>query len=265
MHFFGSEVRRAREAAGMSQTELGELVPCDKSVVSRVEANLTMPDEAFAVACDAAFPSAGGWFTRFYRNSRTWGEAFAPAFRKFADDEAEATALYTFEHALLPGLLQTEGYARAVLSKHPGVSEALVGERVTGRMDRQAVITRDGPSPPMLWVVIDENVLYREVGSPKITHDALLNVAEMSRLPNLTIQVLPSGIHVGLQGSFIIAEMDGMPTSVFVEDATDGRTADDAATVNGLSVRFRYLQTEAMTTAASRDFILKVTEDRWNA
>ena len=59
MHFFGSEVRRAREAAGMSQTELGELVPCDKSVVSRVEASLTMPEEAFALACDAAFPSAG--------------------------------------------------------------------------------------------------------------------------------------------------------------------------------------------------------------
>jgi ribosome-binding protein aMBF1 (putative translation factor) len=55
-HFFGSEVRRAREAAGMSQAELGALVPCDKSVVSRIEAGLTQPDESFARACDAAFP-----------------------------------------------------------------------------------------------------------------------------------------------------------------------------------------------------------------
>jgi len=141
-----------------------------------------------------------------------------------------------------------------VLSKHPGVSDALVGERVTGRMDRQAVITREGPPPPMLWAVIDETCCTARSGSPKITHDALLNVAEMSRLPNVTVQILPSGIHVGLQGSFIIAEMHGMSASVFVEDASDGRTADDAGTVNGLSVRFRYLQTEAMTPATFARF-----------
>jgi ribosome-binding protein aMBF1 (putative translation factor) len=63
-HHFGSEVRRARDAAGMSQSELGALVPCDKSAVSRVEAGLTSPDEAFARACDAAFPQMGGWFMR---------------------------------------------------------------------------------------------------------------------------------------------------------------------------------------------------------
>ena len=131
---------------------------------------------------------------RFYPNSRTWGEAFAPAFRKFADDEAEATALYVFEHALLPGLPQTEGYARAVLSKHPSVSDAQVGERVTGRMDRQAVITRDSPLPPMLWRSWMKTCLYRELGSPKITHDALLNVAELSQLPNVTIQRFPCSL-----------------------------------------------------------------------
>jgi transcriptional regulator with XRE-family HTH domain len=61
-HFFGSEVRRAREAAGMSQAELGALVPCDKSVVSRIEAGLTQPDESFARACDTAFPHLDGFF-----------------------------------------------------------------------------------------------------------------------------------------------------------------------------------------------------------
>jgi transcriptional regulator with XRE-family HTH domain len=93
MHFFGSEVRRAREAIGMSQTELGDLVPCDKATVSRIEAGLTQPDQAFARACDVAFPRLDGWFTRFHAGSRTWGEAFPPAFRPFAACEAEAVAL----------------------------------------------------------------------------------------------------------------------------------------------------------------------------
>jgi transcriptional regulator with XRE-family HTH domain len=115
MHFFGSEVRRAREAACMSQTELGDLVPCDKATVSRIEAGLTQPDQAFARACDATFPRPDGWFTRFYAGSRTWGEAFPPAFRPFAACESEAVALRWFEHSLVPGLLQTEDYARAVL------------------------------------------------------------------------------------------------------------------------------------------------------
>lgn len=78
MHFFGAEVRRVREAAGMSGAELGALVPCDKATVSRVENGLTVPDEAFPIACDAAFPQMGGWFTRFYNDSQVWGEAFPP-------------------------------------------------------------------------------------------------------------------------------------------------------------------------------------------
>ena len=111
MHFFGAEVRRAREAAGMSGAELGALVPCDKATVSRVENGLTVPDEAFPIACDAAFPQMGGWFTRFYNDSQVWGEAFPLAFREFADHEKEATALRWWEHSLVPGLLQTEDQA----------------------------------------------------------------------------------------------------------------------------------------------------------
>jgi ribosome-binding protein aMBF1 (putative translation factor) len=70
----GSEVRRA--AAGMTQADLGALVPCDNSTVSRVEASILAPDEAFALACDTAFPHVGGWFTRFYRECNGWSAPF---------------------------------------------------------------------------------------------------------------------------------------------------------------------------------------------
>jgi transcriptional regulator with XRE-family HTH domain len=267
MHFFGSEVRRAREAAGMSQAELGELVPCDKSTVSRVEASLTMPDEAFAVACDAAFPQAGGFFTRFFGAHQNWTavSAFPPAFRDFVLDEGEATALFVFEHSTVPGLIQTEDYARAVLSHHPGVTEQQVSERLSARLARQAVLTRDGPPPPFLWAVLDEAALHREIGGAKVMHDALRHVEEMAARPNVTVQVIPAtgDYHVGLQGAFTIAEVAGTAVSANVDDITDGRRTDDAATVADVALRFRWLQSLALPKSLSLDMLAKAV-DRWN-
>ena len=80
-HFFGSEVRRARESTGMPQAELGALVPCDKSVVSRIEAGMVQADESFARACDVSFPHLDGFFTRFWKDCQTWSAAFPAAFR----------------------------------------------------------------------------------------------------------------------------------------------------------------------------------------
>ncbi|WP_300614490.1 hypothetical protein [Trebonia sp.] len=71
--------------------------------MSRVESGLLAPDEAFARACDLAFPAAGGWFARFWEARAKWDTAMPPAFRSFVADEARATALYVFEHSLLPG------------------------------------------------------------------------------------------------------------------------------------------------------------------
>jgi transcriptional regulator with XRE-family HTH domain len=262
LHHFGSELRRALEEAGMTLSEFGALVPCDNSTVSRIEAGLIAPDLHFAEVADRAFPFARGWFTRFFHDSANWTEssAFAAEFRDFADDELEATALYTFEHSVLPGLLQTEDYARAVLSRHPGVTAELVNSRVAARLGRQAVLT--GDDPPLLWAVLDEMTLRRQYGSPKIMRDALLHLADMARLPNVTVQVIPvrGQYHVGLQGSINIAEKSGALASVFVGDADDGRTSDDPGMVNRLSVRFRHLQTVAMTPDESLGLLERIAE-----
>jgi transcriptional regulator with XRE-family HTH domain len=257
--FFGAEVRRARTAAGMSLADLGALVPCDKSTVSRVESGLLVPDEAFARACDAAFPAAGGWFTRFYQAHAKWDTAMPPAFRSFVADEARATALYVFEHSLIPGLLATEDYGRAVLSRHPGVSAEQVTARVAARMARQSVLDRE--DPPLLWAVIEDAALSRCVGSPETTREALSHLADMGRRPNVTLQVLAdAGAHVGLQGAFTVAEVTGTACSVNMEDISDGRVCDDTVTVGTVSVRFRWLQSEAMSASASQAFIERMAE-----
>jgi transcriptional regulator with XRE-family HTH domain len=260
MHHFGSEVRRAREAAGKTQSELGDLVPCDKSAVSRIEAGLTAPDEPFARACDAAFPHMGGWFTRFWKDSQTWGETFPAAFREFATYEAAAIALWTFQHSLVPGLLQTEDYARAVLRRHPDTTPEQAAERVTARIARQSVLDRD--RPPRFWVLLDENVLHREIGDAKVMRDQLTHLARMACRPNITVQLLSrSDAHVGLQGAFVIAETPDAQV-VNLEHFADGMTTDSPATVAVVNERMDTLRTEAYRGSESLALIEEMAE-RW--
>ncbi len=262
-HHFGSEVRRARETAGMTLADLGALVPCDPSTVSRIEAGAIAPDSRFAQVCDEAFPEMNGWFSRFYADSRDWNQPFSEPFKSFPQYEAEATALYGYENWFIPGLLQTEDYAREVLSRHPAVTEGEVTERLAARMARQAVVLRD--DSPRGWWVIDEFVLIRRIGSAKVMHDALTHLAAMSRRPRVTLQVLADGgAYVGLQGAFSIAERAGARTTVFVQDIEYGRVSDDSATAATVSQHFRWMQAEALSPRASTDFIERVAEEKWS-
>lgn len=260
MHFFGSEVRRAREAAGMSQAELGDLVPCDKATVSRIETGLLAPDEAFARACDAAFPRLDGWFTRFLNESGNWAPRFEPSFRPFAEDEEEATAILIGEHSVMPGLLQTSVYARTLLAAQAGASQDDIESGVAGRMARQAILDRE--NPPALWVVLDEMALHREVGGPEVMTNQLRHLAERARHPHVTVQVLTTRVHPGVQGAINIAEKLGVPAVAYMEDFADGRIIEDRATVAGLLDRFRHLQSSALPALASLELIERLVEQR---
>lgn len=192
-----------------------------------------------------------------------WNQPFAASFRPFTAYETAATALYTFEHSLIPGLLQTEAYAEAVLTRQPSVTPGEVAERVAARLERQAILYRD--DPPMLWTVLDENVLTRRVGDAKIMHAALRHLADMSRRPNVILQVLADAdAHVGLQGSVQIAETASGDIAASLEDLADGRLIAESSTVAKLTMRFRWLQAEALPAGASRALIERIAEDKWN-
>lgn len=259
-HFFGSEVRRAREAAGMSQSDLGGLVPCDKGTVSRVETALLAPDEAFARACDVAFPHMDGFFTRFLADSGGWAATVAPSFRPFTEDEAEAVSVLVFENSVVPGLLQTDAYARALLSSYPGLREADIESRVTARLARQSIL--DSGDSPELWAVLDEMVLYRDIGGPEVLAGQLRHLAGMAARVNVTIQVLTAREHVGVQGAVNIAEKRAAPAVAYTEDFADGRVIEDRELVAGVLGRFRHLQSEALPATASRILIERLAEQR---
>ncbi|HTX26254.1 MAG TPA: helix-turn-helix transcriptional regulator [Streptosporangiaceae bacterium] len=257
---FADELRAQRERAGLSRDELAGRVNYSASLISMIESGHRSPSRDFAGRCDEAFGTPGT-FARLEQRLRE--VPFSSGFRPFQPYESQATALRLFEHSLIPGLLQTEAYARAVLETHPNTAREVVEERVAARMARQVILDRDDP-PPLLWVLLDEAVLTREIGGPKVMHDQLVHLAEMARRPNITVQVIPGlGAHPGLLGAFVVAEMTGMPAIVYLETAHDGQTIEDPDVGAAMSVRFDALRTEALTGTASLSLIEKVTDERW--
>ena len=152
-----------------------------------------------------------------------------------------------------------------MLATRPNTAEDEIDNLVAARLARQAILTREDPPPPLLWALIDEGVLYRPVAPAEVMHDQLMYLVEMSRRPNITVQVLPysAGGHTGLLGAFTVADLDGNPGTVNVEDITDGRVFEDPGMVSRVTLRYKSLQSEALPKGASRELIARVAEERW--
>ena len=264
LSLFADEMKAAREQRGWSQADLADQIPYSLSTISMVEALHRVPARDLAAHLDKAFGTPGT-FTRL--EGRLRDLPFPASFRPFAAYETEATALYVFEHSLVPGLLQTPDYARAVLATRPNTTEDEVDNLVAARLARQVILTRDDPPAPLLWALIDEGVLYRPVAAAEVMHDQLTYLVEVSRRPNVTIQVVPysAGGHTGLLGAFAVADLDGSLGIVYVEDIADGRVFEDPGAVSRVTLRYKSLQSEALPKGASRDLIARVAEERWKA
>jgi hypothetical protein len=229
-----------------------------------VETGDRAPSPDFAQGCDKALPAAGGLFTRLYALARRWDGGYPAWFAGWLDAERRATSLCWWEPLLIPGLLQTADYARALFQawRSAGGDDEL-DELVSARMERQAIFER--PQPPSLWAILDEGVLHRCIGSRKTMYDQLAHLARMADRPNVTIQVVPGevGAHVGLLGGFAIASFDGTPGTVYMESPDQGQTTELPSVVTKVTATFDTLRAEALPRGASRDLILKVAEERW--
>jgi Domain of unknown function (DUF5753) len=189
--------------------------------------------------------------------------ASAPPRRPFVDYEAAAKSLRLFEHVLVPGLLQTREYARAVLSTRPNTTDEETEQLVSARLERQAILETD--DPPLLWVVLDEGVLHRQVAEAKVMHGQLTQLADFSGRSNITVEIVPygAGAHSGLLGAFVIAEFEDAPAIVYLETAAGGQIAEGADVVAQVKLTFDTLRSESLTHRASRDMIMKVAEEKW--
>jgi transcriptional regulator with XRE-family HTH domain len=247
---FAQELRAARAKAGLSREELGAKINYSGSLIGMIESMSRSPSLDFARRCDEVFDMPGT-FERMQVRLRA--EPLPEWFRPFAIHEAAATALYAFELALVPGLLQTADYARALLSKRMGVSAEDSERLVRARLERQDVLDRADPPPPMLWAVIDEAVLRRPVGGREVMREQVEHLIEMAGRPSIMIQVIPQSVdvHEGLNGSFVIAEAAGEMSIVYLETAMTGFTLERPEHVAVVKLAYETLRAEALSPAAS--------------
>lgn len=264
LHFFGSEVRLAREAAGMTQGELGKIANCDTSLVSRIEGGEANPSLGFPEACDMAFPHMNGFYTRFWTEHQDWPGGMFPQWADpWMTSEAEATMVGIYQPIIFPGLFQTAPYARAIFKgAKPHLSDEAVDQEVDKRLNRQRIFARE--NPPHVSVILDELVLHRMIGSRETMHEQLTHVVEMSCRSYITVQIVPAeiGAHAGLTGAFMIAKCPGKPDILYV-DAVVGQTFKNRPLVTDFAMAFEDIRAEALPASRSRDLTLREAEERW--
>jgi transcriptional regulator with XRE-family HTH domain len=264
LDFFGAEVRRWRTSAGLSQEQLGQRVGYSGAQVGKVETGERAPSQEFAQHCDQALPGAGGLFLRIYHLARRWDGGYPSWFVEWVQAEGRAITLHTWEPLLIPGLVQTPEYARALFQAWRSArTDAELDQLISARIERQLIFER--PNPPSLWAVIDEGVLTRCVGSPQTMRDQLTHLLDVSDRLRITVQVVPAGAgaHAGLLGAFAIAGFGDAPALVYLESPDQGQTTQRSSVVVKVSETFDTLRAEALPRGASRDLIRKVAEERW--
>jgi hypothetical protein len=252
------------DSIGMTPEQLGARVYLSGSQIRKVEAGTRTPSEDLAKACEA-IPELGcnGALTELYEilgvhlKRRTYPGWFAG----WPDKEAQARRLRSFEPLVVPGLLQTETYARAILSTRMGATREELDDAVAGRIERQPILERE--HPPELWVILDEAVLRRPVGGPDVMREQLARLVESGQRPNIAIQVVPfgAGAHEGLRGgAFVVADFDGAATIAYQDAASSGQIIEDAAEVEALAVTWDTLRLDALPRTASISLITSVAE-----
>jgi transcriptional regulator with XRE-family HTH domain len=266
--FLGAELRRARLAAGFtSQEALAGRLGFDRTVIAKVESGLRPPSPDVAEAYAREFPDLNaliqsGLIERWAEHVKKNGGSFPKFFIDWVDEEQAAMALFYWAPMLVPGILQTEKYARALLEVEPDNEESLEA-RLSGRMQRQQILSR--PKPPMVTALLDESVLWRCIGNAQVMNEQLLHLAEVSYHPKVVLQVIPAEVraHAGLSGAVSIADRESRPTIVYLESLTAGRTSADPDIIAKVRTITDVLRGEALTNAASRDLIMKVAEEQW--
>jgi len=265
LRVFGSMLAYYRTSAGLTPEQLGARLYVSGSLVRKIENGTRAPGETFAANCEN-IPELGcnGALTRLYEilSDHLKQRAYPGWFAAWPDKEAHAKRLRSFELVVVPGLLQTEAYARAVLSTRVGATEEELDEAVALRIVRQQILDRD--NPPELWSIIDEQVLRRPVGSAQVMHEQLKHVAEMARRSHIVVQVIPvdAGAHQGLNGgAFVVADFDDSPTVAYQDTAMSGQIIEDEDEANTLAYTWDTLRLEALPRAASLSLIEKAAEE----
>lgn len=258
---FGAMVRFYRERAGLSRSELARQICKSESLVQAIEVGQRAATPDVTGDLEAAL-QADGVLARL-REEMGDGlgyQAYPSWFQDWALKEAQARTLRFFEPLVVPGLLQTGDYARAIFRTRLMTSDDEIVELVGARLRRQEVLT--GDNPPMLWVVVDEGVLRRHVGGRHVMCEQVNRLVEVAKRPNAMLEVVPAGVgaYLGLLGAFAIADFVDAPSVGYQDGAVCGQPVEAPKDVAALDLTWDTLRGDTLSRAASLALLEEVAK-----
>jgi hypothetical protein len=222
---------------------------CDELRTVGDDTALLPPTELIAAKCDEAFHERRGWFGEYYSDSRSWAP---PGYRSWTEEENSASSLCDWCPSIITGLLQTEDYARGLLSVHPDVTGEVVATRLAGRIARQErLFTREVPT----LFLIDQLALYRLVGSPQVMAAQMRHLVSAAGRPRVTIQVVPAiGVPSAAHGIIVTDR------AAYSETSVNGNVWTDEETRSSLGRVVDTLRSEAWRASESLALISEAGE-----
>jgi transcriptional regulator with XRE-family HTH domain len=271
----GSELRRLREAAGVSTAQAAELLSCSPAKISRVENGIVSVRVVdLRLLLDRYGDNASehrAYLERLARqsNKRGWwqdyGDTIPPYYADFIGLETDASYIKTWEPTLVPGLLQTPEYARAIMLANPAmVSPDKLENFISIRQERQARLEQgiDARFDAVIW----EAALITTVGSDEIQRGQLARLLELMDRPNISVQILPleAGDQACMSGSFVTFSFgsERSVSTVFVENLTSSQYLEMDEELRGYTLVFDALRSAALSPAASAMRIRQRLEQR---
>ena len=251
---FGAMLRYYRERAGLSRTELAGQISKSVSLIQAIELGQRVATAEVTEDLERALTADGA--LSHLREEIGDGLGYQPYpswFEDWVASERQAKKLRLFGPLLVPGLLQTAEYARAIFGTRFGVKDDEVDEQVAARLNRQEVLDRE--EPPALWVIVDESAIRRAVGGRHVMRDQVIHLIEAARRPHVSVQVISAdvGAHLGLwAGGFAIADFEEAPAVGYQETACQGQFVERREDVETLADCWDTLVREALPWAASQ-------------
>ncbi|MYT72747.1 helix-turn-helix domain-containing protein [Streptomyces sp. cg28] len=268
----GQELRRLRELKGMTAEEVAERLLVSQSKISRLEnGRRSISQRDVRDLCgvyeveDHRIVDSLMQMAKDSRQQGWWHSFGDIPYSVYIGLETDAASLRVYDPQVVPGLLQTRGYAEALINGAlPETTPSDIDKRVQVRMRRQERI--QAPDNPLrLWTVLDEAALRRTVGGRGIMREQLEHLVEQSGMPHVTVQVIPfeMGAHPGLNGQYAILEFPDAADSsvVYIEGVTSDLYLEKANDVQKYSVMYEHLRAQALNVEQSRQFISEIAKE----
>ncbi|WP_433547632.1 helix-turn-helix domain-containing protein [Streptomyces sp. CA-294286] len=255
---YGEELKLRRVAAGLTQEALGEMVVCSPTLISHYESGRRLPSSDDARRVDRAL-GTDGFFERWREDLET---KYVQHFDPVADLEKLATLIKLFALTLVPGILQTPSYARALFRAYrPNHTPEELDQAVVIRTSRAQIL--NAPSKPVVWALLDEAVIRRKIGGALVMAEQLHKVADMAEEGRLRLHVLPYGVgaHALLEGLLTLMEFEDCAPVGYVEAVKTGRLLDDPTLVTACRTAYDLVLSEALPQKESLTLIRTAAEE----